>query len=79
MKPNNVKSMKYIDFNVENKDRDCKYKASAHVRILKHKNINAKAYPPNWLEEVLLLKKSKWKYVINDLNSEEIVGKFYEK
>ena len=38
---------------------------------------------PNWSEEVFVIKKVKntvpWTYVINDLNSEGIIGTFYEK
>ena len=38
---------------------------------------------PNWSEEVFINSKIKntvpWAYVINDLNSEEIIGTFYEK
>ena len=38
---------------------------------------------PNWSEEVFVIKKVKntipWTYVINDSNSEEIAGTFYEK
>ena len=38
---------------------------------------------PNWSEEVFIVSKFKntvpWTYVINDLNGEEIIGKFYEK
>ena len=52
------------------------------VRIPKYKNIFAKVYTPNWSEEVFVIKKVKnivpWTYVINDLNGEEIVGKFYK-
>ena len=37
---------------------------------------------PNWSEEIFITKKIKntvpWAYVINDLNSEEIIGTFYE-
>ena len=36
-----------------------------------------------WSEEVFVIKKVKntvpWTYVINDLNSKEIIGTFYEK
>ena len=43
----------------------------------------AKKYTPNWSEEIFIIKKVKhtvpWTYVINDLNSEEIIGRFYEK
>ena len=38
---------------------------------------------PNWPEEIFVIKKVKntvpWTYIINDLNSDEIIGKFYEK
>ena len=53
------------------------------ARISKYKNIFAKGYTPNWSEEVFVIKEIKntvpWTYVINDLNSEEIIGTFYEK
>ena len=42
-----------------------------------------KDYTPNRSEEVFVIKKVKktvpWTYVINDPNSEEIIGTFYEK
>ena len=57
-------------------------KVGDHVRISKYKNIFAKGYTPNW-SEVFVINKIKntvpWTYVINDLNSEEITGSFYEK
>ena len=37
---------------------------------------------PSWSEEIFVVKKTKntvpWTYVLNDLNSEEIIGTFYE-
>ena len=43
----------------------------------------AKCYTPNRSEEIFLIKEIKnavsWTYFINDLNGEEITGKFYEK
>ena len=49
----------------------------------KYKTIFAKGYVPNWSKEVFVIKKVKstvpWKYVISDLNHEEIVRMFYEK
>ena len=57
------------------------------VRISKYKNIFAKHNAPNWCEEMFVIKKysdlvikstNPWSYVLNDLNSEEIVGTFYE-
>ena len=60
-----------------------KFKVGVYVRISKYKNIFAKGYMPNWSEEVFVIKKIKntipWTYVNNDLNSEEIIGTFYEK
>ena len=53
------------------------------MRISKYKNIFARGYMANWSEEVYSIKKVKntvpWTYVVNDLNGEEIKGKFYEK
>ena len=53
------------------------------MRISKYKNIFAKGFMANWSEEVYSIKKVKntvpWTYVVNDLNGEEIKGKFYEK
>ena len=53
------------------------------IKKLIIKILNLKGYTPNWSEEVFVIKKIKnavpWTYVINDLNSEEITGTFYEK
>ena len=83
MKPVGVKNNTYIDSSKKVNDKDPKFNVGDHVRISKYKNIFAKRYTPNWSEEVILIKKVKnavsWTYVINDLNGEEIIGKFYEK
>ena len=83
MKPVDVKNNTYIDFKKEVNDKDPKFKVGDHVRISKYKNIFTKVYAPNWSEEVSVVKKIKntvpWTYVINDLNVEEIIGKFSEK
>ena len=51
--------------------------------FLKHKNIFAKGYAPNWSEEIFIVSKIKntvpWTYVISDMNNEQIIGIFYEK
>ena len=60
-------------------NKDTKFKVGDHVRISKYKNIFAKGYKPNWSEEVFVIKKVPWTYVINDLNGIEIIGTFYEK
>ena len=83
MKPIDVKSDSYAEYNVDSNDKDPKFKIGDHVRISKYKNIFAKRYTPNWLEEVFVISKIKntvpWTYVISDLNGENIVGTFYEK
>ena len=83
MKPVDVKSSTYIDFNKQNNKEDPKFEVGDHVRISKYKNIFAKFYTPNWPEDVFVIKKVKntvpWAYVISDFNGEKIVGTFYEK
>ena len=83
MKPIDVKKNTFINTGKEVNDKDHKFKVGDRVRISKYKNIFAKSYNPNWSEEIFVIKKSKntvpWTYVINDLNGEEIIGKFYEK
>ena len=83
MKPIDVKDITYVDSKKEVNDKDPKFKVGDHVRISKYKNIFPKGYTPNWSEEVFVVNKVKntvpWKYVINDLNGEEIIGIFCEK
>ena len=51
--------------------------------MLKFKNIFTKGYNLNWSEEVFVMNKIKiivtWTYVISDLNSENIIGTYFEK
>ena len=83
MKPVDVKSSTYIDFNKQNDKEDAKFEVGDLVRITKYKNIYAKGYILNWTKEMFVIKRVKntvpWTYVISDLNGEEIVGTFYEK
>ena len=83
MKPVDSKDNTYIDFEKKVNDKDLKFKIGDHIRISKYKYIFAKWYMTNWSEEVFIIKKVKntvsWTYVINDLNGEEIIVKFYEK
>ena len=44
MKPLNVKSSTYIDFNVEKIDENPQFKVGDHVRISKYKNIFTRGY-----------------------------------
>ena len=82
-KPIDVKDNIYINTDKETNDKDPKFKVDDRVRISKYKNIFAKDYSPNWSEEIFVIEKLKntvpCTYVINDLNSEEIMGTFYEK
>ena len=82
MKPIDIKDNTYINIGKEVNDNDPKFKVGDHVRISKYKSSFAKSYAPNRFEEIFVIKKIKntvsWTYVINDLNSEEIIGTFYE-
>ena len=84
MKPADVKSSTYIDFDKNNNNKeDPKIKVGDYVRISKYKNIFANGYVPNWYEEVVVITKVKntvpWINVISDLKGEEIVETFYKK
>ena len=66
MKPIDVKSNSYAEYNVDFNAKDPKFKIGDHVRISKYKNIFAKVYAPNWSEEVFVISKIKnivpWTY-----------------
>ena len=83
MKPADVKSNIYIDFDNKNSKEDPKLKIGDHVRISKCKNIFVKDYFRSWSEEVFVIKKVKntvsWPYVISNLNFEGTVGTFFGK
>ena len=59
MKPIDVTSDSFAEYNEDSNKKNPKFKAGDHVRISKYKNIFAKGYTPNWSEEVLLLIKLK--------------------
>ena len=83
MKPIDVMSDPYVNYNEDSNKKDHNFKVGEHVRISKYKNIFAKGYTPNWSEENFVITKIKntdsWTYIINDLNGEGITGSFYEK
>ena len=83
IKPVDIKSSKYLEYNVNSNDKDPKFQVRDHGSISKNKTIFAKGYTPNWSEEFFIIKKVKttvlWTYVINCLNGKEIIGTFYEK
>ena len=80
MKPIDVKSDIFAEYNEESNEKDPKFKIGDHVRTSKYKNIFAKGYDPNWSEEIFVVKNTiPWTYVISHLNGEEINGSFYEE
>ena len=77
MKPIDVKSDSYAEYNEDSNEKDPKFKVGDHVRISKYKNIFH-----NWSEAFVVTKIKNtvpWTYVISDLNDEPITGSFYEK
>ena len=84
MKPIEVTDDYYAEYNEDpSNKKDPKFKVGDHVRISKYKNVFAKGYAPNWLEEVFVFSKIRntvpWTYVVSDLSDEKITGSFYEK
>ena len=71
MKPIDVTSDSYAEYNEDFNKKDPKFKVGDHVRISKYKNIFAKGYTQNWSEEVFIVSKYKntvpWTYVVSDL------------
>ena len=59
MKPIDVTSDSYAEYNEDSNEKDPKFKVGDHVRISKYKNIFAKGCTQNWSEEFLLLAKLK--------------------
>ena len=59
MKPIDVTSDSYDEYNEDSNERDANFKVGDHVRISKYKNISAKGYTPNWSEDVFLVSKIK--------------------
>ena len=71
MKPIDVKSDFFAEYNEESNEKDPTFKVGDHVRISKFKNVSAKGYTPNWSEEIFVVKNIKntvpWTYVISDV------------
>ena len=78
VKPIDVTDNVYIDFKKEINDKGPKFKIGDHVRISKYKNIFAKGFTPNWLEEVLVMKKLKILYHVHMLLMISMVNKLLE-
>ena len=73
MKPVDVTSDSYAEYNEDSNEKDPKLKVGDLVRISKYEKIFAKGYTQNWSEDVFVFSKIKdtvpWTYVISDLNS----------
>ena len=63
IKPIDVTSDSYAEYNEDSDEKDPKFKVVDHVTISKNKNICAKGYTHNWSEEVLLLAKLKIQFL----------------
>ena len=63
IKPIDVTSDSYAEYNKDSDEKDPKFKVVDHVAISKNKNIFAKGYTHNWSEEVLLLAKLKIQFL----------------
>ena len=83
MKPVDVTSDSYTEYNEDFNKKGPKFKVNDHVRISKDKDTFAKGYVPNWSEEAFIVNEIKstvpWTYAISDLNGEKVIGAFYEK
>ena len=64
VKPVDVKSSTFTNFNKENKKEDPKFKVGDHVRISKYKNNFAKSYVPNCSEEVFVIRKLTYEHML---------------
>ena len=65
MKPIDVTSDSFAEYNEDSNKKNPKFKAGDHVRISKYKNIFAKGYTPNWSEEVFVISKLKIQFLVH--------------
>ena len=78
MKPIDVVTDSYGEYNEDSNEAKPKFKVGDHVRISKYKKVFAKGY----MQKLLLLAKLNILYSsvdIRNLNGERIAGSFYEK
>ena len=82
MKPVDVRSDSYTEYNEDSNEKVPKFKVGDHVSISEYKNIFAKGYTQNW-SEVFVVSEIKntvpWTYVISDLNGEKLMEVFMKK
>ena len=63
MKPRDVKSDSFAEYNEESNEKYPKFKVGDHVRISKYKKIFTNGYAPNWSEEIFVIKKLRIQYL----------------
>ena len=56
MKPMDVKSDSFAEYNEESNEKYPKFKVGDHVRISKFKNVFAKGYTPNSSADIFVVK-----------------------
>ena len=83
MKPIDVTSDSFAEYNEDSNKKDPKFKVGDHVRISKYKNIFAKGYAPNWSEEVFVINRIKntvlWTYAIMTWMVKKLLEVFMKK
>ena len=79
LKPIDIKSSSYTEYNVDSNVKDSKFKTKNRLRVSKYKSTFSKGYACNWSEKVFIIRKNlPWTYIITDVNGEEIVRTFYK-
>ena len=83
IRPADIKSSTYIDFNSENNKEGPKFKIKDNLIISNYKKFFANGCLQNWSEEAFVIKNVKvtvsWTYITSSFNDKEVVGKFYKK
>ena len=59
MKPIDITDDSYAEYNEDFNKKDPRFNVGDHVKISKYKNIFAKGYAPNWLQEAFVVSKIK--------------------
>ena len=79
MKPADVKTCTYINFDVEQAHRNPKFDINDHVRISINKNTFAKGVIPKWSEEFFKIKSVKGTTPWTCVNEYVLVEKLLER
>ena len=80
MKPIDVASDSYAEYNEDSNEKNAKFKVGDCVRISRYINIFDKGCTQNWPEEIFVVRNTVlWTYLISNLNGAPITETFYEK